>query len=98
LQLLIRGGQLLQDSDAMVAVLQRAVEQGTWPGAAALLGQLEALCRMHSVPCAAVDGDMLLLLAAAACCCDGGPPALADLLACISNLGEVAPYLVVPTG
>lgn len=100
LQLLIRGGQLLQDSDAMVAVLQRAVEQGIWDGAGALLGQLEALCRAHTVPCAAVDGGMLLRLAAAACCGDStGPlPALADLLACISNLGDVPPYLLPASG
>lgn len=100
LQLLICGGQLLlQDSDATVAVLQRAVEQGTWASAGALLGQLEALCRAHSVPCAAVDGGMLLRLAAACCGNTNGPlPALADLLACVSNLGDVAPYLLPPAG
>lgn len=62
LQLLIYAGQLVQDSTDMVSLVQAAAEQGLWPSTAALLAQLQALCRAFAVPLAVIDGCLVLRL------------------------------------
>lgn len=63
LQLLIYAGHLVQDSTDMVSLVQAAAEQGVWRSTAALLAQLQALCRAFAVPLAVIDGCMVLRLA-----------------------------------
>jgi hypothetical protein len=63
LQLLLIAGQVVQESPVMFSLLQAAAQQGLWPSTAALLSQLQALCRTFAVPLAVVDGCMLLRLA-----------------------------------
>lgn len=91
---IIRRGRVLKETPEYES-FQRT-HAHLWDTLAAMLLQLEAICKQYAVPLATVDGKKLAALAARDDVARGGtlPPEL--LLACIENIEEVAAVLRQP--
>jgi hypothetical protein len=100
--------QLMDDHSAHLVIIRQGVTLDStpefesfqrthldhWPTLALLLLQLEGICTQYVVPLATVDGKALAALAAHLV--PGQMPQMDALLACVTNIQEVAEVLQMP--
>lgn len=91
---IIRRGRVLEETPEYES-FQRTYAP-LWDALAAMLLQLEAICKQYAVPLATVDGKKLAALAARDDVATGAALPAELLLACIENIEEVAAVLRQP--